>query len=377
MTERSIRNLANLPGSASTTRVLNLTKVHADHGHTREWGAAPLFLSPVLNRAIILKHRLRRDEVDRFRIRRHVATKIVLAIDSDDLRAGGRSVFINEIGFEESLKQAFGVGARHPDQHTLAVIDALPSFDPFLLREQLRRNGITPAPCYFDLSPADLRAMVDFVSEEIAPLVELSLDADFDLVVENPLAILTHKILSNSAEEDLSALGVTLMLPPEQYEEGVFCWKGFLYYKWTLRSVLAKVGAVIEAVRLAKPLGHTTWQQYAALDRARAVVRRRILTSCEGAADMMRVYDDAFRELTQEGRPTAFRAFLRDSPVLFSNLGERLGTLQHIVSFWNYRISPHMAPPTSEELIDLLADFETTLGGGDDEDDDHTRHLAA
>ncbi len=376
MTERSIRNLANLPGTASTTRVLNLAKVFAEHGHTREWALAPLFRSPVLNRAMLLKHRLRRDEVDRFRLRRHVATKIILPIDLDDLRAGGRSIFVNEIGFDQTLEQAFGVGPGHPDQRTLALIDGLPGFDPFLLREQLRRSGITPAACYFSLSPADLAAMISFVSEEIAPLVDLSLGPDGDLAAVNPVAILTSKILSKSAGEDLRALGLTLRLPPDQYEEGVFCWKGFLYYKWTLRTVLGQVGGVIAAVRHVKPLGRATAQQHAELDRAREVVRRRILMTCDGAAGMMRVYDDAFRELTQEGRPTAFRDFLRDSPMLFSKLGERLGALQHIVSFWNYRVNPTKPAPTVEELIDLLADFETSLTGRDD-DDSRPHHLAA
>jgi hypothetical protein len=176
MTERSIRNLANLPGTASTTRVLNLAKV--------------------LNRVMLLKHRLRRDKIERLRLRRQVATKIILPIDLDDLRAGGRSIFVNEIGFDQALEQAFGVGPGHPDQRTLAVIDGLPGFDPFLLREQLRRNGVVPASCYFNLSAADLAAMISFVSDEIAPLVDLSLGPDGDLAAENPVAILTGKILS-------------------------------------------------------------------------------------------------------------------------------------------------------------------------------------
>jgi len=133
---------------------------------------------------------------------------------------------------------------------------------------------------------------------------------------------------------------------------------------------------VIAALRQVKPLGRASGQQHAELDRAREVVRRRILMTCDGAAGMMRVYDDAFRELTQEGRPTAFREFLRDSPMLFSRLGERLGALQHIVSFWNYRVHPSKPAPTVEELIDLLADFETSLTGRDD-DDSRPHHLAA
>ena len=65
MTDRTIRNLANLSGSASTARVLNLSRVHREHGHTDAWAEAPLFINPVLNRSLIIKHRLRRDEVVR------------------------------------------------------------------------------------------------------------------------------------------------------------------------------------------------------------------------------------------------------------------------------------------------------------------------
>ena len=366
MTDRTIRSLTNLQGSASTARVLNLSWVRREHGHTEAWRDAPLFQNPVLNQSMIIKHRLRRDEVDRFRRRRHVATKIILPTDAGDLRAGGRYLFIGENGFEAKMKQGFGMAADHPDQQTLKIIDALPGLDPFLLREQLRRNGETPAACYFNLSEADLRSMLAFVGEEISPLVDLSLGPDWDLTADNPVARLTDKILSNSAGQDLSALGQTLRLKPEEYEEGIFCWKGFLYYKWVLRGVIGDVGGVMEAVRTVKPHGRPSSQQHVALNRAREAARRRIFATCDATAEMLRVYDDAFRGLTQEGRPTGFRDFLLDAPRLFSRLGERLGALQHIVSFWKYRMARGKLAPEADELIDLLADFEISLASVDD-----------
>ena len=367
MTDRTIRNLANLSGSASTARVLNLSRVHREHGHTETWVEAPLFINPVLNRSLVIKHRLRRDELDRFRLRRYVATKIILPIDAGDLRVGGRYLFVGENGFEQTMAQAFGVSTDHPDMNTLRVIDRLPSLDPFLLREQLRRNGVEPGACYFNLSEADLQAMFAFVGDEISPLVDLCMGAESDLTADNPVSVLTAKILSNSAGDDLSALGMTLRLKPEEYEEGIFCWKGFLYYKWVLRDVIGDVGGVVEAVRRCKPLGRPTTQQHVVLGRAREAVKNRILATCETTADMLRVYDDAFRGLTEDGRPTGFRDFLRDAPHLFARLGERLGAVQHIVSFWKYRMGPEKPLPTAEELIDLLADFEISLTGRDED----------
>ena len=62
MTDRAIRNLAHLRRSASTARVLNLLKIFLDHGHEAEWKERPLFQTHALNRALIIKHRLRRGE---------------------------------------------------------------------------------------------------------------------------------------------------------------------------------------------------------------------------------------------------------------------------------------------------------------------------
>lgn len=365
MTDRTIRSLDNLKASASTARVLNLLHVGQSHGRTPGWRAAPMFEHPTLNRALLIKHRLRRNEVDEFRVRRHVATKLIFPIDGADLRAGGRYLFVDQVGFDKMMEQSLGISPTHKDRRTLSLIDELPSLDPFLLREQLRRNGHSPDPCYFNVSDADLARMTDFVANEITPLVTLSMGPDVDLEAQNPISRLTAKIMSNSAGDDMSALGQTLMLAPEEYEEGVFCWKGFLYYKWSLQSLTADIGGVVDGVRRVKPLGRVGHEQQVAIDRARELVRRRIVLTCEATADMLRVYDDAFRGLTREGRPTAFRDFLRDAPILFARLGERLGAIQHIVSFWRFRMGPDMPKPGGEELLDLLSDFEISLAGRD------------
>ena len=64
MTDRTIRNLAHLGRSASTARVLNLLKIWFEHGYEPDWAERPVFQTLALNRSLIIKHRLRRDEVD-------------------------------------------------------------------------------------------------------------------------------------------------------------------------------------------------------------------------------------------------------------------------------------------------------------------------
>jgi hypothetical protein len=359
MTDRTIRNLAHLRRSASTARVLNLLKIGLDHGHEAEWAERPVFQTLALNRSLIIKHRLRRDEVDCFYLRRHVATKVIIPLDPTDLKSGGRYVFVGQRDFERVMREAFGITANHPDMQTLALLDRLPSLDPFLLREQLRRVGLDPALCYFSISDSDHQRMSSFVEEEIRPLVTLSLGPDLEAV--GSTRRLAAKIMSNRPTDHMGALRKTLRLELEDYEDGVFCWKGFLYYKWILTSLRAEAVAVADAVRTVKPIGKVDQESRIWLDRGRTVLQDRIIGTCREAERTLAVYDDAFAGLTDESRPGAFRAFLLDSPRLFSKLGDQLGAIQHIVSFWRFRFSPGASGVAVEELIDIFMDFETGL----------------
>lgn len=363
MTDRAFRNLAHLRRTASTARVLNLLMVYNDHAFDPDWMASPLFHTPLLNRSLIIKHRLRRNELDAFRPHRQVATKIIIPFDSDDLKSGGRYIFVAQQSFERLMKTAFGLESGHPDLATLRLIDALPSLDPFLLREQLRRSGIEPAPCYFSISQNDLTRMLTFVEGEIRPLVTLSLGGGTDDDRADSIRRLADKILSNNPGDRMEELQQTLQLRPEEYQEGIFCWKGFLYYKWVLASLAGEVHAVAAAVRTIKPIGKADRNAQEYLDRGRQVVSDRILSVCEDAGRTLRIYDDAYSELTLNARPGGFRDFLLRAPRLFTSLGEQLGAIQHVVSFWRFRFGPGAPPVSVEELIDVFMDFETGLAG--------------
>jgi len=365
MTDRAIRNLAHLSRSASTARVLNLLNVFHTHGHKPEWAERPLFRTPGLNRALIIKHRLRRDELDAFHLRRQVATKVVVPIDAGDLKTGGRYVFVDQRDFTRVMQEAFGIGPSHPDIATLRLLDRLPSLDPFLLREQLKRGGVEPAAFYLSISDSDLEQMVSFVEDEIRPLVTLSLGADVEAV--GSTRRLASKILSHDPRDRMEALRETLRLEPADYHEGIFCWKGFLYYKWVLSSLMGEIAEVADAVGTVRPVGKPDRAARDYLDRGRAVLRDRIITTCDEVGRTLKVYDDAYAGLTIDGRPVGFRDFLLDAPRLFTRLGDQLGAVQHIVSFWRFRFSSGASAVGVDELIDIFMDFETGLADRDAE----------
>ena len=368
MNDRTVRNLAHLEESASTARVLNLLRVYRRQRNNPAYNDNPLFQSPTLNRAIILKHRLRRNERDLFFDARKSATKIIIPIDGAELKLGGRFVFVNQINYDNMMADFLGDiwSTNRADHDLLAIIDGLPSLDPFLLREQLRRHGRDPARCYFEISDADMSRMFGFVEGEVQKLINLCY-ADGEAPAakteaeERRGSRLVQKILSATVDGETEPLRLTLRLEKREYQEGVFCWKGFLYYKWTLSEALPDVTRVADAISSVKPRGGSDAETLAHIDKTRTALRQSILGALEAARKSLRFYDAAFDGLIG-GRPQAFREFLLSAPAMFCDLGERLGAVNHIVSFWNFRFPQGKLPTvTGPELIDILVDFEESL----------------
>jgi hypothetical protein len=367
VTEHSVRNLAYLEGSASTARVLNLRRIHKHLWGEPDYAENPLFQHPVLNRAIILKHRLRGHERDLFIDRRRTATKVIVPMDQGDLKLGGRYVFVDQMNYDAIMEGVFGETWRAdtPDRDLLGIIDQLPSLDPFLLREQLRRHGRNPARCYFDISEADLERMFKFVENEVRKLIDLCFSGSVDRAML--ASRLVEKVLANAADAETEPLRLTLRLEKRDYKEGVFCWKGFLYYKWTLAEALPKLGAVTEAIASARGRPSMDAETSAFLERVRQGLRGSIIAAVESARKSLTFYDVAFASLI-DGKPQAFRDFLIGAPAMFCELGERLGAVSHILSYWSFRFPQGRMPAVSgQELVDIFSDFESSLAFADPE----------
>ncbi len=362
MVDRSVRSLEHLERSASTSRVLNLRAIGLRWSQDPQYKKRPFFRSSALNAAIIVKHRLRGNEQDQFSSPRRVATKILVPLQSTDLRLGARYVFVGQRGFKEALFNAFGIaiGPESIDLRTLAVLDESPTLDPFLLREQLMRQGLAPARCYFELSEADAKRMFEFAQREIAPLVRMtggSGDPNSPHTVK-----LARKILSNAGDAELEPLRETLQLDPQQFEEGVFSWKAFLYYKWKLVDLLPRVAPVMQQLETLQPRAGRSESALEYLANARVNLRLGLAEAARNVRVTLEIYETAYRALTLESDSPSFRDFLLSAPRLFNELGERLGAIDHMVSFWTFRFpDDRLAVVSADELADIFSDFESGL----------------
>ena len=360
------RDLSLIRNSGSTARVLNLALVYERFGETEEFSAKPLFKNKRLNRCLIVKHVLRANERELFTRPMTAATKVIMPYAATELGLGGVSFLVGESKFEKLMRDT--VGSYHDeadfqaDFELLKVIAALPSFDPFLMRERLRTMGIDPARAYFDIAEADVARMRQFVGTEIAQLVNLAFGGSGG--ASEMAQRMAEKLMTDETAKSLDPLRETLRLSGEEYIEGVFAWKGFLYYKWLMGDFRPRL--VEFKPRFA---GLRVTNANAEERRELAETRREILQKLELALarvdETLHEYATAFGALA-EGQPSAFRAFLLKAPSLFIPIGEAVGVIKHIDSFWRFRFPEEPRPlMDAEEAIEVLHEFEVTLDGVD------------
>jgi hypothetical protein len=356
---RTYRSLTGL-STASTARVLNLLAISRAHEQKTDFGANPLFSSPTLNSAIILKHRLRADELDLMEEPRCVCTKVIVPFEKTDLRSGGRSLLVGQKGFEDLLSEAGQYGKSydfHHDLKVLRLLDQVPSLDPFLLREHLRTNDVYPDARYFEISNADRKRMFDYASAEIRRLTNLAISPGSGSRA-GATARMVSALLSSEVDEKLEPLRTTLQLQPAEFREGVFSWRGFIYYKWSLVDFWPDLLKALHQLKTIAPLRSMNADQRAYITHARQTILTGAKKGCDDVRNIIKVYDTAYDTLITERDPRKFREFLLGAPALFLEIGEKMGTLSHMTSFWKYRF-PEGAPRTvdCEELTVMFQEF--------------------
>jgi hypothetical protein len=358
--DRAFRSLKGLERTGATSRVLNFAAISARNAERGRDRLSPFFTASVLGGSLVIKHRLRSDELSVFARPRYTATKLVIPFERTDLSLGGRALFIGQQGWTKALGSLHGeTKAYDHDVALLEALDELPSLDPFLVREQLRRRHFQVAAAYFVLSDADLERMHGFVRTELEDLVRLACGSER---VSHETEKLVHAILSGEEDVRLEALRGALHLDESEYGEGLFCWRGLLYYKWSLQDVLPTLEdmmADLGAVRMVGP------RSQAVVDRVYALknqVANGFALRTAQVGQSLAEYDEAFALLRDQIDPAGFTRFLMGAPSVFRALGEDIGVISHAASYWRYRFpseEPLLASP--DELIDILEEYALSL----------------
>ena len=358
---KTFRSLTALEKSGSTTRVLNLAAIALQHGDLPEHAQNPFFKSPMLNRSMVVKHRVRADDAKIVEGDRGTVTKVIIPFDPSDLDCGGASFLVGQVGWQNILRElSDGEACFLRDRSMLQCLDQAPSFDPFLLRESLRKGQLSPADCYFAIGAGDRERMRRFVELEIIGLIEMAYAGRE--IAPGSCAKLVEILLASDIDERLEPLRLVLRLEGESYRAGIFAWKGFLYYKWASETLLGQLRPVIAEIGRLEITDRSNPQVNAWVETARSRLQRLIQQRLIEVGRTLAAYDDAFARLTQGGEALAFREFLLSSPDRFQQLGERIAAISHVASFWRYRFPTGAAlRAASHDVLDLLEDFEAGL----------------
>ena len=120
---------------------------------------------------------------------------------------------------------------------------------------------------------------------------------------------------------------------------------------------------ILREIHAIQPKGSQTPDQQFFLTSVRKTIIEFVRDAGHEVNQSLKIFDLAFEQLVVDPSAKAFRDFLLSAPLMFLELGEQLGAISHIVSFWRYRFPPgSQLAIEAAELVAILQDFATSFG---------------
>jgi hypothetical protein len=355
MANDQFRSLVSLDNVISSSRVFNLNNIYKKNQGNPEYKQKPLFSNTLLNRSIILKHRLRPSERAQFADGRSVATKILFPLDSMEIKLGAQFLFVGQVDFEERLCEIsrdnlLGLGG---DMIVLQLLDSIPSLDSYLLSQFLERGGIRPAECYLENGIADRKPIQQFIFNEISTLAKMNDGLGKEGAKTPPR---TEDLLSPKAAEVTDELRQMLGMEKSEYRQGLFFWKAILFYKWQIRQITPLVERVFREIRRTNPAGLIGKSDRKMIDSMKNKIAYKCSLIYSEAIEIIRNYDQSCDNLINNGNILGFREFLISSSQIFTQLGETYNDVSHIVNYWRFRPKKGHSVAITLEMLETMLD---------------------
>jgi hypothetical protein len=346
--------------TAESSRLLNLSMIQMRWGEWEDHAARPLFEHRILNRAIIMKCTPRPGELFEYAERRIKSTKVMFPLDRHDLSLGSFSGLVGQKDFSRIMARHLG-GPDHlseRDEWVLALMDQLPTLDPFLLYARLKSSGLDVSQLYFQLTEADRAAIQAEMAHAFAPLVRLCLPGGG--FGDEATGRFIDKILNFEESDEIDSLRAAFKLSSDMFGSALFAWRGLIYYKWksaSLDDALAAAMAKMGAMKLAEPAGAG-----ARMERSRAKILKMATAAAARVGQINARYDAAFADFVDNGQADHFRQFLINAPSLFLICGQSMAIVEHIVTFAETCPTARARGGEAPDLVALFRDLERELG---------------
>ncbi|MFS2319023.1 hypothetical protein RMQ97_13885 [Maricaulis sp. D1M11] len=337
--ETTRSDLRQIVKGGATSRILDLHSIAKRYGETEAHDAYPFFLNGRLNRSFIVKHTVRAHERSYVLSQQPVVTKIICPLAEDELELGGHVVFVEENGFVPKMRALFG---RADEPHMLDLdlirlreLAAMPSFDPFLLAERYRNHARPIADCYFSITPDEIAKMEDVVAGQIVKVVALAFGENARERDDQRALNFARLLLNQNDEAKLDQLRASLDMTTVEFKNGLFGWKGILYYRWSMAQAVANLKRFIRELQDAVIVGPTPAERQE-LDAMRRLIVEETRARWTNLSGVMETYENVFARFSRGQDPKGFRTFLERAPGLFYDMGSDLSVVSHVPSFWNF-----------------------------------------
>ena len=333
------QSLKRIVRGGATPRILDLWSIRRRYGETLEIEAKPFFRNPRLNACFLLKHTVRPHERHYLYTEQPVATKIIIPVSTEDLGMGGHSFFVEEKGFENRLKNFLGIGVlnKHYDLDLARIreLTLMPSFDPFLLADKYGRHERPVARFYFNISPDEQAKMQANVTRQIVGMVRLAFGDETIDIDDERARRFADQLLDGEESRKLSGLRQVLGMAEDEYEHGIFGWKGILYYRWRLREVKDELRQFLIELNdvIVRGAGPAEAKEINDIRRAILATVRQRWTALTAVMDD---YDSEYRRFCAGAEASALSSFLLKAPGHFGQLGHDLSAVAHVTSYWGY-----------------------------------------
>lgn len=344
---------------ASHAGMFRAGHVFRAHEHNDEF--RPLFVSRNLNRCYfqkVVSSRYEGNEIPE----NTVSTKIILPYEVQHTsRGNGMFMYIGEKNFSSKIERAFNSSMSLVDQEKdfkiLEIIDSMPTFDPFLLKDKFETEKFELDPHYAEVTHDDFmfvksQIMKDFeriVVTTLGPELGLEVDGANNLIISGAAEKLFQALWNLDNLDTLRPLARALGVDDSDAKEYFYSWKGLLFYVH----------------------GHS--KSYSNLEDELTFIGRYCLSDGRGDVDVINesikkilkekmtldrffyVYHDAFEcAFVRKVETGTFLEILKNARSLFWTIGTIIGRLDIFISYFQGAKSISRSQITPEDMRSFL-----------------------
>ncbi len=240
----------------------------------------------------------------------------------------------------------------------IAILAALPSFSPFLMRDGFERAGIEVDPRFFLLSQSDMTSTRDSLKAKLKPLATLALASASGEVADAQLDLLAKKLWDLDDPTFLNQFGSALKLREGEAAPTIRAWIGVSYFQHEFHERQAKLRGVAQWVKEGA-VGKEDQLRDVELDRK--LVRDSLRGAWTDAAAVFKVATTAYDALINKSDSQSFIAYLQRAQPDFQALGGRLSIIDQ--SICNYDAAS-LYGLASRQGLELLQDLAASMRDG-------------